>query len=172
MKIPQYRLGCAKAGGRVLGAHVYLGQGARFEFRNFVSCEELLCSTAAADLKSISHATRTSNASASRAGKSSCWGLMQMVPRHSGSATGTWRIRRLAAAADAQRQVDPQAKHRVAVVLRLAPPLAGFALDTRRLMHDDDRRLDLVTVLAAGSAAARAANVAGFQQLVGFNAAG
>ena len=58
-----------------------------------------------------------------------------------------------------------QADERRRPVLRLAATLAGLAFDPAGLMRDDHRRLDLVAVLAARSAAARAAHVAGFQQL-------
>ena len=53
-------------------------------------------------------------------------------------------------AADLERQVEAEAPERGAEVLGLAPPLARLGHDPGRTMGQDDRRLDLVAVLATG----------------------
>jgi hypothetical protein len=54
---------------------------------------------------------------------------------------------------DLHGQVDPQPTQRHAAILRLPAALEGRPLDARRLVTQDDARLDLVAMLTAGPAA-------------------
>ena len=82
------------------------------------------------------------------------------------------RLPRFNRLTDFERQIDAQSLHGGLPIQILAPPLARRSLHARRLMLDDNRRLDLVSVLAARPTATRALDVAVSQQNIGRQGSG
>ena len=106
-------------------------------------------------------AARTSRASARIAGKSSCSGLTTIrPPRQRDCQRGLGGCSGADGPADLQGQVEAEPEQGDAEVLGLAPPLARLGADARGAMDEDDRRLDLVAVLAPRARAPGPADVA------------